>query len=108
MPDFLVRITLHGTPDTDDAYDALDTLLLHYDFTRSILGAEGHEFALPSGTYDGESTMEADELRVELAEAIEDELEARFSILVVERTTASWTGLPPFESTLERNTEEED
>ncbi len=104
MATFLVRIALHGFSDPDDAYSELDTILLHYDFTRSILGAEGHEFALPIGTYDGESTMEADELRVELAEAIEDSLEARFSILVVERVTASWAGLAPFEgSSLDDN-----
>jgi hypothetical protein len=101
MANFLVRVALHGVTDNDDAYGELDTLLLHYDFTRSILGAEGHEFALPVGTYDGESTMEADELRVELGEAIEDSLEARFSILVVERRTASWAGLDPFESTVD-------
>jgi len=101
MANFLVRVALFGVTDNDDAYGELDTLLLHYDFTRSILGAEGHEFALPAGTYDGESTMEADELRVELGEAIEDSLEARFAILVVERTTASWGGLAPFEGVSE-------
>jgi hypothetical protein len=101
MANFLVRVVLLGVTDNDDAYAELDNLLLHYDFTRSILGAEGHEYALPSGTYDGESTMEADELRVELADAIEDSLEARFSILVVERTTASWAGLSLFEGAAE-------
>jgi hypothetical protein len=40
--------------------------------------------------------MNADELRMELEEAIGDALEARFSILVVQRSTASWAGLPPF------------
>jgi hypothetical protein len=98
MATFLVRVALHGVPDTDDAYGELDTVLLHYDFTRSILGAEGNEYALPPGTYDGDSTMDADELRAELADAIEDSLETRFSILVVERITASWTGLPAFET----------
>lgn len=97
MADFLVRVALLGVTDNDDAYGELDTLMLHYDFTRSILGAEGHEYALPAGTYDGESTMEADELRVELADAIEDSLEAAFSILVVKRGASSWTGLPLFE-----------
>jgi hypothetical protein len=49
MATFLVRVALHGVPDTDDAYGELDTVLLHYDFTRSILGAEGNEYALPPG-----------------------------------------------------------
>jgi hypothetical protein len=98
MANFLVRIALLGVTDNDDSYAELDNLLLHYDFTRSILGAEGHEYALPPGTYDGESTMEADELRVELEDAIEDSLETRFSILVVERTASSWAGLAPFET----------
>ena len=40
--------------------------------------------------------MEADELQAELADAIESELEARFSILVVQRSTASWAGLSPY------------
>ncbi len=97
MADFLVRIALTGVLENDDSYVALDTLMLHYDFTRSILGAEGDEYRLAAGTYEGESTMAADELRVELAEAIEDELETGFSILVVERVSASWSGLPAFE-----------
>lgn len=105
MADFLVRVELTGVLDNDDAYGELDTLMLHYDFTRSILGAEGHEFALPAGTYDGESTMEADELRVELAEAIEDSLEAAFSILVVKRGASSWSGLLPFEGTTKEDEE---
>ena len=75
--------------------------MLAYDFTRSILGTDGEEYSLAVGTYDGESTMNADEVREELAEAIEDSLEARFSILVVERSAASWTGLPPFETAVE-------
>jgi hypothetical protein len=96
MTDFLVRIALAGVPENEDAYAELDTVMLHYDFTRSILGADGEEYSLAAGTYDGESTMAADELRVELAEAVEDALEARFSILVVQRSAASWAGLPPF------------
>ncbi len=101
MAVFLVRVALAGVPENDDAYGELDSLMLHYDFTRSILGADGEEYALASGTYDGESTMEADELQAELADAIESELEARFSILVVQRSTASWTGLSPFDTLAE-------
>jgi hypothetical protein len=96
MADFLVRVALARTPENDDAYAELDTLMLAYDFTRSILGADGEEYSLAAGTYDGESTMQADELRQELADAIEDALEARFSILVVQRSEASWAGLLPF------------
>ena len=96
MADFLVRVALLGVTDNDDAYGELDTLMLHYDFTRSILSAEDYEFSLPVGTYDGESTMEADEVRTVLEEAIEDSLEAAFSILVVERKATSWAGLAPF------------
>ena len=96
MADFLVRIALAGVADNDDAYAELDTLMLAYDFTRSILGGDGEEYSLAVGTYDGDSTMNADELRMELEEAIEDALEARFSILVVQRSAASWAGLPPF------------
>ena len=96
MADFLIRVALAGVADHDDAYAELDTLMLAYDFTRSILGADGEEYSLAAGTYDGDSTMNADELRVELEDAIQDSLEARFSILVVERTTASWAGLSPF------------
>lgn len=101
MAVFLVRVALAGVPDNDDAYGELDSLMLHYDFTRSILGADGEEYALAAGTYDGESTMEADELQEELADAIESELEARFSILVVQRSTASWAGLAPYGGVIE-------
>ncbi len=96
MADFLVRIALTGLADDDDAYAELDGLLLQYDFTRSVLGFDGEEYALPTGTYDGDSTMTADELRLELAEAIASSLEADFSLLVVQRTGASWTGLRPY------------
>jgi hypothetical protein len=96
MADFLIRVALAGVAENDDAYAELDTLMLAYDFTRSILGSDGEEYSLAAGTYDGDSTMNADELRMELEEAIGDALEARFSILVVQRSTASWAGLPPF------------
>ena len=96
MADFLVRVALTGVADNDDAYGELDTLMLAYDFTRSILGGDGEEYSLAAGTYDGDSTMNADELRLELEEAIQDALEARFSILVVQRSAASWAGLLPF------------
>ncbi len=96
MPDFLVRVALRGLTDTDDAYSEMDTVMLAYDFTRSILGAEGDEYTLPTGTYDGESTLAADELRVELEDAINDALEMRFAIVVVQRSAASWAGLPAF------------
>ncbi len=49
MADFLVRIALTGVLENDDSYVALDTLMLHYDFTRSILGAEGDEYRLAAG-----------------------------------------------------------
>jgi hypothetical protein len=97
MPNFLVRIALNGLRDDDDAYAELDSILLHHDFTRSILGAEGDEYALPAGTYDGDSTLAADELRLDLEDAITDSLEMRFSIVVVQRSSASWAGLPAFD-----------
>jgi hypothetical protein len=96
MADFLVRVALAGVPENDDLYAELDGLMLAYDFTRSILGFDGEEYSLAPGTYDGDSTMAADELRVELEEAIQDALDVRFSILVVHRSTASWAGLLPF------------
>ena len=98
MPSYLVRVALDGFPEDDDAYAELDSILLHYDFTRTILGAEGHEYTLPAGTYDGESTLAADELRAELGDAIADSLEMEFSILVVQRSLASWAGLTPYDA----------
>jgi hypothetical protein len=103
MPDFLVRVALKGLMEDDDAYAELDSILLQHDFTRSILGVAGEEFALPVGTYDGLSTLDAEELRAELEDAILDALEMRFSILVVQRSAASWAGLPAFDSASEED-----
>jgi hypothetical protein len=41
MADFLIRVALAGVAENDDAYAELDTLMLAYDFTRSILGSDG-------------------------------------------------------------------
>lgn len=89
MTGFIVRVELHG--DRAD-YDELHKWMQTEGFSLAIAGEKKKPFKLPSGTYDGQSNREVDELRDHLRDTMPwCGSTERPSILVVAYSQIAWS-----------------
>ena len=92
MPQFIVRIELHGAPDED--YSKLNSAMGHHGFLRTITGNDGIVYLLPTTEYMRYGPdLTAEKVRGEAIAGASTVFE-KFAVLVVETNgPIVWSGL---------------
>ena len=91
MPNFLARIELRDSADTD--YGTLTGRMEAVGFSRFIQADDGRSHELPTGNFVGSGDGTTQQVR-DLATQAAAETGKAFGILVVECDRAAWIGLP--------------
>jgi len=92
MPQFLVRIELHGAKGED--YTRLDSAMGHHGFLRTITGKDGIVYLLPTAEYIRFGLgLTAEKVRGDAA-AGASTVSGKFAVLVAEANgPIMWSGL---------------
>ena len=92
MPQFIVRIELHGAKGED--YSKLDSAMGHHGFLRTITGTDGIVYLLPTAEYIRFGLgLTADKIRADAA-AGASSVSGKFAVLVAETNgPIIWSGL---------------
>ena len=87
MAFFIARVELYGA--TVEVYEKLNSALQAVGFNRTITGADGKKFALPTGTYSGNLDASSGQAN-EIIKGIAAQLHPKMWVLVAE--TTGWNG----------------
>lgn len=91
MASYIARVELHSATYQD--YEILHGAMGQRGFSRTILGSDGANYYLPTGTYDIASTSASLQQAFDAAVAATKETRMNYSIIVAERNAAKWVGL---------------
>jgi hypothetical protein len=95
MAQFTTRVELHRAMGED--YSRLHTAMEQYGFSRSIKGADGNTYVLPTGEYERNGGDLTGEQVHNDAWRAATSVSTRFSILISEASAITWSGLEKVE-----------
>lgn len=92
MPNFLVRVELHGASSTD--YTTLHSTMINAGFSRRIHGDDGRNYQLPTAEYLINTSQTIEQVR-DRAYTAANIVRANPAVLAVKFDQAAWQGLDP-------------
>ena len=92
MSNYLVRVELHHHATGD--YDTLHAAMLAAGFQRTITGADGTVYHLPTAEYYCTSDLKYDRV-LKIAQEAAQKTRKSFGVLVAETSICTWIGLTP-------------
>jgi hypothetical protein len=94
VPNYLVRVELHGAEGEEDD-ELLHTAMEKRGFLPQIQGDDGTSYELPNATYVMQNTDVTLTAAQDLVIAAAAETEFEYSLIVVEFDNTLWTNLEP-------------
>jgi hypothetical protein len=92
MADFIARVELHSAAYVD--YESLHLYMQQRGYSRVIKGDDGKTYQLPTGTYTSVGSFASTSSALQSAVAAANATGKASSVIVADRISASWQGLP--------------